>query len=116
MSEETRPLPKLQGSSSLDKLTKWEDMPLSSLMAVLTKWFNCDDFKLEVITRESVATRLWFTMSFMLPEWYGHETKRKRLVSASSLELMRERLIKCLDREQLCKVRLEHKAELSQPA
>lgn len=85
---------------------QWENMPLSSLLAVLTKYFNCDDFELVVISRPSVATRIWFTLKFMLPEWYGHESKRTRYLSASSLELTKERLIKCLDRDQLCKNRL----------
>lgn len=83
-------------------------MPLSSLVAVLTKWFDCDNFDLNVISRPDVATRLWFSLSFDLPEWYGHESNRRRILSASSLELIKERLIKCLDREQLSKARLKN--------
>lgn len=114
MGDETKPLPALQGSAGLTQLMKWEEMPLSSLLAVLTRWFECDEFELSVSNRPDVATRMWFTLRFKLPEWYGHESKRVRYLSASSLELTKARLIKCLDREQLSKIRLDWKRETAE--
>ncbi|WP_155297349.1 hypothetical protein [Spirosoma aerolatum] len=103
-------LPPLPSSSTVNKLLKWEDMPLSSLLSVLTKWFNCDYFTLTVDSRPRVETGIWYTLKFELPERYGHESKRTRFLSASSLELMKERLIKCLDRDRLCEERLKKQA------
>lgn len=105
-------LPPSQISKSLTKLMDWESMALSTLIAVLVKFYDCDYFDLRVISRPDVATRIWFTLSFELPERYGHESKRRRLLAASSLELTKERLIKCLDRDQLCETRLKIKAEI----
>jgi len=96
----------------LARLINWEKMALSSLLTVMVKYFDCENIELSVNSRPEVASRMWYTLSFELPERYGHISRRRRFVSASRLDLMCERLISLLDREKLSETRLEWKQTL----
>ncbi|MBD2700126.1 hypothetical protein IC229_05735 [Spirosoma sp. BT702] len=102
-----RTAPESKRESGFDKLFKWEDMSLSTLMAVLVKHFDCDDFGVEFYSRPSVASRIWIFIKFKLPERY--KGNRERYVSGSTLPIVQRRLIEYLDKIQLSEGRLERK-------
>lgn len=88
---------------SLEKLEKWEEMSVSGLISTLTLWFGCDEFEFTAESRPAVATRIWFTLKFNLPNGRGC------YVDGSSLLILKRRLIEGLDRNQVSKSRLAKK-------
>lgn len=82
-------------SSLTDALLNWEKHSLSSLLAILVKWFSVTEVNQSTISRPEVASRVWITLTLQ----YEYNKKAKVMyIEGQTVEIVKRRLIDELDR------------------
>ena len=88
----------------IDKFYKWEDMAVSSILHLMIKWFNFERVEMTIHQRHNVETGMWYDIKI-------EKDGKSWGVSSQRLELLRERLIKFLDGENVREDYLKREGE-----
>lgn len=84
----------------LEEFYNWEKMTPTSIIYLMIKWFDFDEVNLNVRSRPEVASRIWYDVEVT-------KRKDKWSFSASRSDLIKDKLIKFLDRKNIRKSYLE---------
>lgn len=80
----------------LEKIYKWEQMSVSSIIGFMVKWFDFHNVEFNTNYRPDVESRMWYTI-----EVRDENSKYVFSVSAQTQTLLKQRLITQLDKLEL---------------
>lgn len=88
----------------LDKFYKWEGMAVSSIIHLMIKWFNFESIEMLCYSRHNVESGIWYDIKIV-------KGGNSWSVSSQRLELLRDRLIKFLDGQNVREDYLKREGE-----
>jgi hypothetical protein len=87
-----KPIKKPPPSMDLEKYSKWEQLPVSSIISIMVRWLDFHNVEFHVKQRNNVETGIWYEITVR-----DADHNYLWVVESQSIELLKARLIKKLD-------------------